>query len=64
MNKMILLVCGYLLVLMFIVMVTMLVFVGKSVGEMYFACMLSLIPCSIGCIAAAYVDTLPHNGDD
>ncbi len=50
------LITGVLSIFTFIFMMIVLVIVGKSVGEMYLACMLGSVPIGIGCIMGAYMD--------
>ena len=50
------LITGVLSIFPFIYMNIVLVIVGKSVGEMYLACMLGSVPIGIGCIMGAYMD--------
>jgi|TARA_R100001163_G_scaffold62674_1_gene53683 hypothetical protein len=50
------LVTGVLSIFTFIFMMAVLILVGKSVGDMYLACMLGSVPIGIGCIMGAYID--------
>ncbi len=50
------LITGVLSIFTFCFMMIVLVIVGKSVGEMYLACMLGSVPIGIGCIMGAYMD--------
>ena len=48
---------GCMCILMFIIMVGFLIFVmGKSVGDMYLACMIVCLPLGLGLIKAAYME--------
>ena len=48
------LVGGFMLILMFFIMLMMWVYVGNSVGIMYIMCMLSCLPIGTGSIVLAY----------
>lgn len=50
------LVTGVLSIFTFIFMMGVLLLVGRSVGDMYLACMLGSVPIGIGCIMGAYID--------
>ena len=56
-QRTVLLALGTLCILMFIIMVGFLIFVmGKSVGDMYLACMIVCLPIGLGLIKAAYME--------